>query len=127
MIALKGYSISIINKSYSLPVLCDGVCAGGVAIAVQQPGYCSCHISSRRGVELGTWWPHPSSTVGGVPGVVAGRPGQLRGERREQIVEGPGQDHVVVYVRKTHDHARCSTDSWTNNNQCVVVIVIVSY
>lgn len=42
-------------------------------------------------------------TVVGVPGVVTGNPGQVCGEGREEVVEGPGDYHVVVEIRVKGD------------------------
>ena len=48
----------------------------------------------------------PVGAVGAVPGVVAVDPGQLAGEGREEVEQGPGDDHVVVeaHVQRDQDH-----------------------
>lgn len=43
-------------------------------------------------------------TVGGVPGVSAGGPGQWVSERVKEKVEAPHQDHDIVGVTEEHDH-----------------------
>ena len=48
----------------------------------------------------------------GVPVVVTRLPGQHLGERREQVVERPGQDHVVVTVHHEYDGGRRPTNTW---------------
>lgn len=42
--------------------------------------------------------------VGGVPGVSAGGPGQWAGERVNEEVETPHQNHDVVGVTEEHYH-----------------------
>lgn len=43
-------------------------------------------------------------TVGGIPGVSAGGPGQRVSERVKEKVEAPYQDHDIVGVTEEHDH-----------------------
>ena len=52
-------------------------------------------------------------TVDGVPVVVAAVPRQPRCEGREQVVEGPCQDHVVVAVEEEDGHCRRPADACT--------------
>ena len=47
-----------------------------------------------------------------VPVMATVLPRQLSGEGCEEVVEGPGQDHVVVAVEEEHDDAGCQTNSW---------------
>lgn len=44
--------------------------------------------------------------------VVTVGPGQHGGQRGEEVVEGPGQEHVVVAVDEEHDHGSCYPDTW---------------
>ncbi len=46
-----------------------------------------------------------------VPVVVTRLPRQLGRERGKEVVEGPGQDHVVVTVEKEHDDGGRPADS----------------
>ena len=48
---------------------------------------------------------------GVVPVVVALLPGQLGGEGGEEVVEGPGEDDVVVAVEEEHDDTGGQADA----------------
>lgn len=48
-------------------------------------------VSQHRGIEE-----FRVSAVGAVPGVATVGPGQVQGEGRKEVVEGPGNDDVVV-------------------------------
>lgn len=50
--------------------------------------------------------------VGAVPGVVTVDPGQLSGEGREQVEQGPGYNHVVVEAHVQTDQDHCETNTW---------------
>ena len=46
-----------------------------------------------------------------VPVVTALWPGQHVRERGEHVVEGPGQDDIVVAIEEKHDESRCYPDT----------------
>lgn len=57
--------------------------------------------------------------VGGVPGVVAGGPGQHARERGEEEPQGPSYDHVVVEVDVEGDQDDGVSDSCVYEKGCV--------
>ena len=46
-----------------------------------------------------------------IPVVIAGVPRQLSGEGGEHVVEGPGEDHLVVTVHEEDNSGRTPTKS----------------
>lgn len=58
-------------------------------------------VSQHRGIEE-----FRVSAVGAVPGVATVGPGQVQGEGRKEVVEGPGNDDVVVKanIEGNEDH-----------------------
>ena len=50
-----------------------------------------------------------------VPRVVTAVPGQVRGEGGKEVVEGPGQDHVVVAVEEEHDDGARVAYPWSTH------------
>ena len=50
--------------------------------------------------------------VGAVPGVAAVSPGQGQGERGEEVVEGPGDNDVVVEANVEGDEDHSVANSW---------------
>lgn len=60
-------------------------------------------LSKTRLIECGA--------VGGVPVVVAVGPGQHGREGGKDVVQGPGQDDVVLTVEQEDDHSRGVPDT----------------
>lgn len=54
---------------------------------------------------------HVTGTVRRIPGVVAVLPWQRRLEGVEEVIEGPGDDDVVVDAHDEGDGHRCDTHS----------------
>lgn len=52
------------------------------------------------------------SAVGAVPGMATVGPGQVEGERREEVVERPGNDDVVVEADVQSDEDDSVANSW---------------
>ena len=50
--------------------------------------------------------------VGAVPGMAAVGPGQVRGEGREEVVEGPGDNDIVVEANVEGDEDHSVANSW---------------
>lgn len=50
--------------------------------------------------------------VGAVPGVATVGPGQVEGERGEEVVQGPGDDDIVVEANVEGDEDHRVADAW---------------
>lgn len=60
---------------------------------------------------------HVTVTVGGVPAVGAGGPGQGGPKWRQQVVQGPGHDCVVVEGYIEGYDADCKADPWMSGEK----------